>query len=72
LADIEPVDKENAHTTIRVGGAFRMPDEEQEPVLLGADIALYQAKERGRNCVVVVHPHFRLKPCAELWGYIKQ
>jgi len=42
-----------AHTTISIGGALWMPGEDREEVLRRADNALYQAKERGRNCVVI-------------------
>ena len=42
-----------AYTTISVGGALWLPAEESEAVLRRADQALYQAKERGRNCAVI-------------------
>ena len=40
-------------TTISVGGAVWMPGEDREAVLRRADNALYQAKQRGCNCIVV-------------------
>ena len=47
-----PVEAEQASVTISVGGALWTPDEEREAVLERADSALYEAKQRGRNCVV--------------------
>jgi len=45
---------EQAHVTISVGGAMWTPeDKDLEALLRRADLALYQAKRRGRNCVVM-------------------
>jgi PleD family two-component response regulator len=41
--------------TISLGGAVWIPEEESvEALIRRADIALYQAKERGRNNHVVI------------------
>jgi len=47
------VDAAQAHAAISVGGALWMAGEKDwETVMRHADIALYQAKQHGRNCVV--------------------
>ena len=49
-----PAGRGQAGTTISVGGALWTPDDENlDSVLRRADIALYKAKRRGRNCVVM-------------------
>ncbi len=49
-----PAGRGQARTTISVGGALWTPDDENlDSVLRRADIALYKAKRRGRNCVVM-------------------
>jgi diguanylate cyclase (GGDEF)-like protein len=50
-----PVGSEQTHATISVGGAlWKTADENWGAVLHRADNALYQAKQRGRNCVVML------------------
>lgn len=49
-----PTPQGEARVTVSVGVAERLPDNERwDQVLDGADQALYAAKGRGRNCVVV-------------------
>jgi diguanylate cyclase (GGDEF)-like protein len=50
-----PIDEKTMQATISLGGAVWMLEEESvEALIRRADIALYQAKERGRNNHVVV------------------
>ena len=52
------VNHEQSRATISVGGAlWRMEDKDLESVLRRADSALYQAKESGRNRVVIIAPN---------------
>jgi diguanylate cyclase (GGDEF)-like protein len=46
------VKKFNIHVTISLGVAMLMPGESKESLLERADAAMYEAKRRGRNCVV--------------------
>jgi diguanylate cyclase (GGDEF)-like protein len=49
-----PFETGSAHVTISLGGAVWLPgDETLDLALRRADVALYQAKQFGRNCVVV-------------------
>jgi diguanylate cyclase (GGDEF)-like protein len=49
-----PIDTFQAHATISVGGTLWVSrNETWETVERRADSALYQAKQRGRNCVVM-------------------
>jgi diguanylate cyclase (GGDEF)-like protein len=49
-----PGGDQQAQVTISVGGALCTPEDNGlEELLRRADLALYQAKRRGRNCVVI-------------------
>jgi diguanylate cyclase (GGDEF)-like protein len=54
VAQLSVPGAEQAHVTISVGGAMWTPeDKDLDSLLRRADLALYQAKRRGRNCVVM-------------------
>ncbi|MGO9122762.1 MAG: GGDEF domain-containing protein [Desulfomonilaceae bacterium] len=55
VADLSvPAGTGHAQATISIGGAlWTRGDEDLDALLRRADIALYQAKQRGRNCVVM-------------------
>ena len=55
VADLSvPAGTGHAQATISIGGAlWTREDEDLDALLRRADIALYQAKQRGRNCVVM-------------------
>jgi diguanylate cyclase (GGDEF)-like protein len=55
VADLSvPAGTGHAQATISIGGTlWTREDEDLDALLLRADIALYQAKQRGRNCVVM-------------------
>jgi len=46
------IKKFNIHITISLGVAMLKPGESRESLLERADAAMYEAKKRGRNCVV--------------------
>ena len=46
------IKKSNIHITISLGVAMLKPGESRESLLERADAAMYEAKRRGRNCVV--------------------
>jgi len=59
-----PVKNEQTRATISIGGALWMTeDKDLESVLRHADSALYQAKESGRNCVVIITPNSSASGC---------
>jgi diguanylate cyclase (GGDEF)-like protein len=55
VADLSvPAGTGHAQATISIGGAlWTSEDEDLDALLLRADVALYKAKQRGRNCVVI-------------------
>ena len=54
VADMRlPVNSLPTRSAISVGGALWRPGEDAQAVFRRADGAVYQAKERGRNCVVM-------------------
>jgi diguanylate cyclase (GGDEF)-like protein len=49
-----PVGEERVRVTISIGAALRDPhDADLEDLLQRADVALYKAKQKGRNCVAI-------------------
>ena len=44
------------HLSVSIGVAVRRSGEPADALIRRADTALYQAKERGRNCVVMAEP----------------
>ena len=53
---------EKFHITVSVGVARKMPDQSLENMMRCADKALYQSKDRGRDCLTTVPADERITP----------